>query len=317
MKYINGFDVLRGIFIILIFLSHSVDYPIIVSKSIWGAAGVTGFFILSGFLSNYKYEMHTNIILECLEALFHFLVKFYPLYFFSTIISYLLGDWNWSDLLKALLLSQSFWGSADVATILNGNTWFLSSIMFSYMISPLINRFVNESNNSMIFIFALLCIIIQFSLPFIWADRFYDGYYWVYICPITRAIDFFYGALLSRVVKHKFIQININIGLFVMLVYFGELILADRISFLLVTYNIVWIPITLALIVFFYSFSIECWWIEGISKIGRISFEIFICHRMVLKYIAKANNSFAGYIIAVIVVCTLSMIMHKCHDIKR
>ncbi len=93
-RYIEGFDILRGIFIILIFLSHSADFNSIGSESIWGAAGVTGFFILSGFLSNYKYSKSGDIVSECVCAFAKFMVKFYPLYICITLLWCFIKPWS-------------------------------------------------------------------------------------------------------------------------------------------------------------------------------------------------------------------------------
>ena len=80
----KGIDYLRGGFILLIFISHSADFDVIGSQSIWGAAGVTGFFILSGFLycdTNKAKRYNNNLWKGCLDEVVKFYAKFYPFYF--------------------------------------------------------------------------------------------------------------------------------------------------------------------------------------------------------------------------------------------
>lgn len=75
----QGIDYLRGFWILLIFISHSSQFEVIGSQGIWGAAGVTVFFILSGFLSCQKYASiidDARLWKECIHNVGDFLESF-------------------------------------------------------------------------------------------------------------------------------------------------------------------------------------------------------------------------------------------------
>ncbi len=309
--YIKGFDVLRGVFILLIFLSHSTGFSLVGCNSIWGAAGVTGFFILSGFLSNYRYNKQEHLFKECITSLSNFLKKFWPMYFFVTIVYGFVEPWSICDFVKAFFLSQSYWGSTETAMIFNGNTWFLSSLMFCYALSPILNRFVNESRNICLIISSFFCVAIHIIIACMWEDDFQTGYYWVYIFPATRMIDFYYGALLCRL-KDRIVNVDSLVGIGFVGLYMMELLLIDDCPIALVKYDTAWVPLTMALIVFFYKYEYEkVVFLNYFKKLGKISFELFLFHRIIIIMVVKYNPHCLGFFFAFAIACILSYIMQK------
>lgn len=84
---IDGIQALRGCYFLLIFISHSGAFAFLDSNSVWGAFGVSGFFVVSGFLSGYKYIKRETLVRESAESLTRPLKKFYPVYFLSMIVA--------------------------------------------------------------------------------------------------------------------------------------------------------------------------------------------------------------------------------------
>ncbi len=209
-------------------------------------------------------------------------------------------------------MSQSYWGSVDTAMIFNGNTWFLSSLMFSYVLSPVINRFINESKCITVILVTILVIIIHVSLPFIFENEFQYGYYWVYIFPPTRAIDFYYGSLLCNILNRKTVKISSLFGLIFTSLYLMELLFINDVPVLLLRYDIMWIPLSLCFLVFFYNHEVKYGLLIGkLKSFGKVSFEIFLCHRMILIFVAKVNKDFCGLVIAFILTYLVSNIMRE------
>lgn len=207
MKRNKGIDYLRGIFILLIFLSHSNEFEVIGSQSIWGAAGVTGFFALSGFLCYHNYEsseQKDKLWRECVKSIKVFLKKFYPLYFAILCIYAFVRPGSYTDFIKCIFLTQSYWGSIDVAMSFNGNAWFLSSLTLCYIVGPILNKIIKKLHLANIVILMFGAYIIQlFMSIFLSKSDFNIGYYWVYISPAVRLIDFFEGMLLRRFLRES------------------------------------------------------------------------------------------------------------------
>lgn len=203
----RGIDYLRGVLILLIFVSHSSDFEVVGGQSIWGAAGVTGFFVISGFLSyiNWKQLMkEIKCYRECVDSIISFLKKFYPIYFASLCIYIFVRPGSYKDFIKCAFLLQSYCGSTNTAMAFNGNAWFLSSLMLCYVVSPILNRGVRKVNRTNAFIIMAGMFCIQLFLPLLVGNvDFSVGYYWVYICPVVRLIDFFEGMLLAKMIENN------------------------------------------------------------------------------------------------------------------
>ena len=289
-----------------------MSFSFIGSDSIWGAAGVTGFFILSGFLSKYHYQKKGSIFNDCINNLLRFFIKFYPMYFIFLIVYAFITKGSISDFFRALFLTQSYWGKTDIAMAFHGNAWFLSSIMLSYFLSPILISLTKKNNRSII-ITTIVLFLIQITLPLIWRNDFQNGYYWVYIFPFTRIIDFYYGILICTFIEENEIHLNKNMGIIIFIIYLVELLLINYIPIMLFRYDIAWVPVTILLIVYFYHYDFhnDKNTLEHIIKIGRLSFEIFLCHRLILKHISTINNGFCGWIISLLIIYSISCLFHE------
>lgn len=142
-KWFDGIQVLRGIFCILVMISHSGMFFSV--DPMWGACAVSGFFVISGFCSGYFYKMSSDgILIEMIKRLSSSIKKFYPLYFIVLVTSiywkYFPGDIF--DFLRATFLVQSYFGEATKALVFNHPTWFLSTLLLLLFLSPLLNRLI-------------------------------------------------------------------------------------------------------------------------------------------------------------------------------
>lgn len=208
---IESLQALRAIAFIGIFLSHAG------APFKWPALGVSIFYVLSGFLMNYK---HSEILDYSPKGMFKFSIdrikKLYPLHIITMICALVLAIVTLTQrglTIKAIIfligktvlnifLLQTWVPNSGVNTSLNGVAWYLSVTMFLYFMFPQIQRFIKKKKQSTLWI---ICIIILFlellsCIPMIMlfgADS--PVYIWFMYCfPVFRLGDFFVGCTLAR-----------------------------------------------------------------------------------------------------------------------
>lgn len=329
MERNKGIDYLRGLFILLIFISHSSDFQMIGSQSIWGAAGVTGFFMLSGFLYSYAYKKPQDpdekLGKEIIRNMRNFFRKFYPFYLVMLCVYIFVQPGSCMDFIKCLFLIQSYWGSTETAMSFNGNAWFLSSLMLCYLMSPVLNRLIRDIHGMGIASLLIGAVVIQLLLPIILGkESFNIGYYWVYICPLVRLIDFLEGMLLLNILQTNSIKkLNTNVfdkhmfswGGAVLLLYLIQLLTANYIPTVLFRYNIAWVLETALLIGFFFLYPNEkiarLPFHNLIVECGQLSFEIFMCHRFILIEVAKIDTGLCAWLLAFGIVIISAFLAHS------
>lgn len=139
--WFEGLQVLKAILFIMIFLGHSGKF--IATYGLLGGAAVAPFFVISGFLSGHGYDESNDKeiwAIACFKSLWKKLIKFYPLYFITLLFALYLKDGLLEGFLRHVFLIQSYFGDAEATMAFNSVGWFLSSIMLSYLLAPLINR---------------------------------------------------------------------------------------------------------------------------------------------------------------------------------
>lgn len=317
---IKGFNILKGLMIILIFLSHCGSFSFLYTESIWGAAGVNCFFVLSGFLSQYHYKNNYSLSLGIIKDKYlHFLNKFYIVYFIMLVLYTFIYVFNLSKFIKCFLLIQSYFFDTNIATSYNGNAWFLSTLMLPYVFSPLINKFVIEKNNRLLFFVALIMFIIQLVLPFVFINNFDKGYYYVYIFPLVRLFDYYYGCILYKKIKSNNTIIGIidNKRLVYYILSLIYIFFVKYINVRLLQYNVAWLPFSIILILLFYNYEdvfnnrIINVLVKLIDIIGMNSFYIFISHRFVMLCVLKFDYGIIGFLITIVLTCIFVIFLKK------
>ena len=327
-KWFRGLQVLRGILFLLVFVSHSGAWYD--TKCFGGGmCGVSGFFVLSGFLSGYFYNpalIQGGLIKSGVIYCWKKLKAFYPLYLCFLLISVPLlhhePQNNMMNFLKSLCLSQSFWGESKMALCFNWPSWFLSSICLAYLLSPFLNMICWKVRRYS----WIGMIAIFFGLVFwgtFWkhdASAYSAGYYYMYICPWIRLFDYIEGILLSYLFRQVMKESNpiVQDGTSIMeCVLFLVSIFALRIpAFVPEVYrwSVMWLPISLGLIWCFASVrgNITSWLSkqDSLLWLGARSFELYIAHRMILLFFARSKVGVAYFLailtILIIVECAYS-----------
>lgn len=204
-------DVLRIMGALFVFLFHmnihfGADVPIpLLSEVIRaGAVFMVLFFMLSGFTLSYQY--HSEPLLQG-SSLRRFYLKrlfgVYPVYALSLIISALIRTdlpatpGQLLLLLPAQLLGiQSFFPNT-LESFGNPNTWFISVILFLYLLFPFLNRLLQLLHRRR-WAPGLLCAFLSIYVYWL-AIRFGNGteFHFYYNSPVFRVPEFFLGMFVA------------------------------------------------------------------------------------------------------------------------
>ena len=186
---------LRFIFMMMIFMSHFA-YRDIRAFDAGGDCGVAFFFMLSGFVCSLGYGHRLR------EGTFSYggfiwkrFRKLYPLHLLC-LLFYLVVSHSPLDLkvLLNILLLQSWVPDADWYFSCNSVSWFLSSLLFCYLVFPWAYRHLSKYLTLAIFI---AYIVVYWLTPY---DRVNAV---LYVFPAVRFVDFYIGMLLSRLYEEK------------------------------------------------------------------------------------------------------------------
>lgn len=209
---IQGFRVLLMMGIVLL---HTYD-----NKPVFGGGGnelVSFFFVVSGFLYRDKLIWKKYIVKKML-ALF-------PAYWIILLIHCMmsmLGGVNkfTIDIIPYALLVQSWIPQESVFYALKyvGVAWFLSSLLFCYILSPICYRLILRffSNKSLpLMIFFYLCVLACMELD----KSFSLGGWLAYISPFTRLLEYLMGMCLWSAIKNKQ-QVHLPKGKDILAIFF-------------------------------------------------------------------------------------------------
>ena len=219
MNYSQKVDIIKGLQFIrlfaffLIFLSHAIN-----SLSIIGAAGVSLFIVLSGFLMTYNYLKKDILINPFLFAI-RKLKRLYPLHilmmivmivrilfrsfpgFFDLIISIVSNIF----LVQAWIPKQKYYYS------LNSVSWYLCLCLLFYLVFPFVIKMLRKIENNKI-LFSCFALVFLFELGLSLFSSIFGSkettdlfsIHWItYIFPISRLLDFLLGCILGVLVIRR------------------------------------------------------------------------------------------------------------------
>lgn len=209
---------LRFIAALMVFFSH---FPIpgtggsllIFQQS--GYAGVTFFFVLSGFIIalNYLDSFEKNTTSNIFSYLVSRFARIYPLYAFCILFVWISRGAN-GDIATFLLATQAWSDDYWTAFGLVSQSWSISVEFFLYLTFPLIIpalkhlKVISSKNRLMVFFFAMVAT--QFALAYYFSASGRaalpvtdpdSAHRWLYRMPITRIFDFAIG--ISAAIYYK------------------------------------------------------------------------------------------------------------------
>lgn len=284
---------LRGIFAFFIFLHHAGVF------AAGGDSGVSFFIILSGFVlcDGYQHKFGEKQI-SYGAFLKKRIAKIYPLHVLCFIGAFMLTlymEHNPLVWLANLLLLQSWSPDANVHFSANAVSWFLSAMVFFYLLFPFIVRVANRSLRKF-FISSLSMFIIYFiAIQFVPAGMFNNI---IYVNPLFRLPDFVLGILLWQMIGdkvrsedssggHMKMTTKSTIELSAVAFFILTLVLYNLVS---LRYGVVslWWPVSIALISVFSLFNTDGGVVSRflqfrpLVSFGNISFSFYMVHVLVM-----------------------------------
>lgn len=172
-----------------------------------GGVAVAFFFILSGFLLNARYGQ--KFITNSVSYPSFLLKRFNRIYYTHVIflIAFTLIWWSPEQFYTSLFLIQAWYTTSSIWFGYNSPAWFLSALLFCYLIFPLIAKPFNRlSFKHATFLMGGVLVLFSGLTAFFPSDDSGMQFYVFYIFPPVRFIDFLIGAYIYRVymrIKNK------------------------------------------------------------------------------------------------------------------
>lgn len=205
-------DLFRIFICAIVFLFHAVIHKFwVIEKSSYiysilstGAIYMDAFFILSGFLLYYLYsDKLQNFSYQTIKDFYLKRIKrIYPHYIVSTIVMcVLIGIVLWAIPIEIFCL-QGFYPQL-FTKMGNGGTWFVSCLLFSYLLFPVLNKIVISTKKNflaviLLYISLVYFVILGIELKIKWVA--------IYIHPLYRMLEFWIGMYVGKIFLRK--QIN-------------------------------------------------------------------------------------------------------------
>ena len=307
---IRSFTGIKVLALFLIFYQHS-NMPLLPFGL--GSRMCELLFVLSGFLVGYN-KFHKEIEYSWSTGINYVVSKliiFYPLHILIVILRCILEYKSfvftntWIKLILSLLLITPWFPNEEVFFCFNGSSWFLCSLLFCYLLSPLFIRLMKSKKVLIIFI---IVFIVRLSIDVIQETDVIFVTLHTHVNPFVRSLEFFMGMLLVpifmdckqkiyhiskllRIVIFSFIEISACIILFYLMY-----------SYLNICFKTYYV-LLFCMNIFIFAFD------EGIfSKIlgskvfkqfNSIQFEFYLSHTTFLAYcnaiIYKMNIEIATF----------------------
>lgn len=189
---------LRFVFIMLIVFSHVIGKTF----DFGGECGVSFFFVLSGFVLSVGYGQRIEAGQFRPQAFFlRQLCKFYPLHLVTLVLMALMDArlgvyYEWYRLLPNILLLQSWIPDDAFYFVANGSSWFLSDMLFFYVVFHLLFRWLTHTPLKQLALVAAVVLALYFLLAFSIPLGSVNSV--LYASPLTRLLDFALGILTYR-----------------------------------------------------------------------------------------------------------------------
>ena len=199
---IKSLQSIRFVFALMIFIHHFHSPQI----EQFGSFPVTFFFILSGFLLSMGYsEKYEKGELAYGKFVRKRLIRIFPLNWFSLMLALLipfivnlvnnqLSLYYYATLLPNVFLLQSWFPLKTVYFSGNAVAWFLSDILFCYLLFPLLLRITTSKAKHLFMLIVLALYVLLVSLI---PDNLIHPI--IYINPLFRLVDFIIGMYLYTI----------------------------------------------------------------------------------------------------------------------
>ena len=219
-KHFTELDILRSIATIGVFLHHILwtcgMYSYV--SNAFGDCFVAFFFILSGFLttkSQHENHCDDNITIKsAAQFITKKIIKLYPVYLICFILVIALNEGIKYTPIKVILLNalmlQSWIPHPAIYFSVNSVSWFISSLMFCYIMFLLVYKLMTNYPRTFWSIAGILYIA-YFIVIHLIPDKLALPI--IYICPIMQFFAFMFGMILWRIFTKTICHKSFNFGI--------------------------------------------------------------------------------------------------------
>lgn len=207
---------LRALFAIGVFLSHSYflkeyAYSTAIFNSFFAKSAVVSFFfMISGF-----YLINLNKDIKFGAYLKKKILRIYPLHLIIIIMMLtikILGNAfdftsfkSWITLILNMCLLQTWSFSLTIATSFNTVAWFLSSLLFCYIVGYWLMKKVSAGETKeWKYTYIIAAILLVFKcIVALYHPNDNTGYYYCYLFPLAGMTDFLIGLIIAKTTMNK------------------------------------------------------------------------------------------------------------------
>ncbi len=300
MNTYRPIDSIRGILSLLIVWHHMCPMFDIPYTYDYGSTIVLFFFMLSGF--HISLTWRNKISGNSKDFIIKRCSKVFPIQWIMTLLFLLFGV-NVVSLWAIpfhLTLTQSFNPLWKINFTLNVPSWFMSSLFFCYLFTPILLKWFNKDIK---LVSILLVITIILFTAFLYVLPYSIGRRWVsYLNPFYRLVDYSVGMVLgvywSRL--YEFIDVKLNVRRLVctilesLSIVFIFFFMMYEPIFKLNPYRVIFYPfILLFIIIFTYSNGYVSRLLSNryLYKLGNLSMSIYMTHYLVLEFVRRGDMS--------------------------
>lgn len=193
----NRLYAISGLKIIVLFLIFLMHSNINVFDLNIARRGVEFFFVTSGFLAFYsKKDIDFNCdFITTINYVKRKLISIIPIYLLCFLYYLVISRPSVWVAIVNLLMLQAWSSDSNVYFSLNGPSWYISSLLFCYLLFPLFNKIVKTTNTYfLMFVFVLVRFLLEFLIVkdiLFFAD--------VHCWPVIRLIDFTIGMMTAKI----------------------------------------------------------------------------------------------------------------------
>lgn len=238
------------------------------------------------------------------------------------------------SLILDLLLMQSWVSDSAVWRSYNGLSWFLSTLLFCYLMLPVAHYLFDKVCEGKQKKYLLLIMMQAFTISLILCFVIQNNVeYWLYAFPPVRLLDFYSGYVLAKIyIKRDLIRIEKDgvkkYTIFEILLFVNMFILMFVYPFVNVGLRrqALYFPFSLCVV---YLFAIgkgrmsKILSMKWVVKIGNNSFYYYISHQVIFKWVFKiyertpfiANRFFLIDFLLVILCLIITFLSQKIIDI--
>ncbi len=185
---------LRFLLAMTVVLNHAQ----VLSGITTGRMALATFFVISGFFLEMRHSVERLQWSQWWRFPVSRVKRFYVLQWMCLAVWLVFSThgFKWELLLHATL-TQCWYPSDNVCMSYNGASWFISTLIFSYAMFPLVSRVTRATPAAVKWPIAILALA-----GATWVKYHTSTNYWWQFFPPMRLIDFTYGVLIAQMVKH-------------------------------------------------------------------------------------------------------------------